>query len=134
MSVLMYVENPFNAAINISKISTQGSTLLLSEPFIHKSTSMPLDHWRFTFHAFKSIFKQFSFDDNLSQCSFTRSNIVFKDLRDTSIQLLYGVKHKDENMIAFFIRRVSAKLFAKGFFKISRLMPEISIFAVGNKK
>lgn len=134
MSVLMYVNNPFDAGLNIAKITQSGAILFLSEPFTHKTTAMPLDHWRFTFNAFKSIFNQFNFNDSLSQCSFTRSNITFNDLRDESIELIYGKRHRDENKVAYFIRRISSKLFAKGFFKISRLMPEISIFAIAVKK
>jgi len=134
MSVLMYVNNPFDAAINISKISRQGATLYLSEPFIHKSTAMPVDNWRFTFHSLGIIFKQFEFNESLFQCSFTRSNIVFKSLRDASTELLFYKRHIDEHWLAFIIRRVSLKLFTKGFFKISRLMPEISIFAIARKR
>ena len=133
MSVLMYVGNPFNAGTNLSRVANQGSKLFLSEPFTHKTTAMPLDMWRFTFDSLAKVFADYSFDVTTNQCSFTRSNIVFKDLRDASSELVQGVQHPDESWIAFIWRRIGAKLFARGFFKISRLMPEISIFALGTK-
>lgn len=134
MSVLMYVGNPFYAAANLSRVAKQGSKLFLSEPFTHKTTAMPVDMWRFTFDSIAKIFADYSFDTSKNQCSFTRSNIVFKDLRDVSSEFVQGVQHPDESWMAFIWRRIGTKLFARGFFKISRLMPEISIFAVGTKR
>jgi hypothetical protein len=134
MSVLMYVNNPFNAGNSLSKIASKGATLFLSEPFIHKSTSMPVDNWRFTFNSLNNVFKDFEFNEDLQQCSFTRSNIVFKNLRDDATELLYGKRHADENIIAYLLRRISLKLFSRGIFKVSRLMPEISLFTIGKKK
>lgn len=134
MSVLMYVGNPFDAAANLSRVANQGSQLFLSEPFTHKTTAMPIDMWRFTFDSLSEIFSDYTFDASKNQCSFTRSNIVFKDLRDVSSELVQGVQHPDESWIAFIWRRIGAKLFAHGFFKISRLMPEISIFSIGTKQ
>jgi hypothetical protein len=132
MSVLMCVPNPFIAAENLTKVSASGASLLLSEPFIHKHTNMPKDHWRFTANALQQIFSSFSFLEDHFKMVITRSDAERKyDPNSTMIRV--SAKHPEETFLGYFLRRVSRKFLSKGIFQVS-LFPEIAVYALGIKK
>lgn len=134
MEVLTHVRNPFNASQSIVTLLKSGGTAILSECYVRKISKMPVDLWRFTYDGTKELFSQLTFDDSKAMISLTREkNEKLLPLRYPLPQLL-AQKHTDESGMGFFIRRIHRKFFADGIFKISRLLPETTIYSIAKKK
>jgi hypothetical protein len=94
---------------------------------------MPIDLWRFTYDGTKELFSGLTFQDSRAMISLTRE----KDERLLPLKYplpqLLSEKHEDESSFGYFIRRIHRKYFGKGIFKISRLMPETTIYSIAKK-
>ncbi|MBK8551397.1 MAG: methyltransferase domain-containing protein [Ignavibacteria bacterium] len=134
MEVLTHVRNPFKAAESLALLLKKEGTAILSECYVRKITKMPLDLWRFTYDGTKELFSQLTFDDSKAMISLTREkNEKLLQLKYPLPQLL-AQKHSDESGIGFLLRRIHRKFFADGIFKISRLLPETTIYSIAKKK
>lgn len=135
MEVLTHVKNPFSVAFNTAILSQSGAIVILSDVFVRKLSHMPYDFWRFSYEGLKTLFSQYDFFDERARYSITRQ-------RDGALMIYSGVfeaimkdqRHRDETKIGFFLRRLHRKFFAKGIFRISRLMPEQTVYAIGRLK
>lgn len=134
MEVLTNVSNPFLAASHVSALLQPGGIVVLSECTVRKISKMPVDYWRFTYDGLKALFPDFRFEDGRSRTSITRQ-------KDGKL-LPYGKKieevlsdkqHPEESWIGFMLRRIHRKFFSRGVFRVSRMMPEQTIYAVGRK-
>lgn len=133
MEVLTHVRNPFKAAKNLTAFVKEGGTAVLSECYVRKISKMPVDLWRFTYDGTKELFSELKFDDSRARVSLTREkNEQLLELKYPLPQLL-AQKSEDENSIGYFLRRLHRKFFAKGIFKISRLLPETTIYSIAKK-
>lgn len=132
MEVLTHVKNPFDVAFNVSLLSQPGATVIISDVFVRKLSHMPYDFWRFSYEGLKLLFSQYVFFDDRMRYSITRQRngalMVFPGVFEA---VMKDQRHRDETKIGFFLRRLHRKFFAKGIFRISRLMPEQTIYAVG---
>src|SRR5690349_16452269 len=129
MSVLMCVTKPFIAAENLTRVAASGASVLLSEPFIHKHTNMPRDHWRFTANALQQIFSSFSFPEDHFKMVITRSDEERK-YDPNSAMIRVSAKHPEETALGYFFRRVTRKFLSQGIFQVSSF-PEIAVYALG---
>ncbi|MEO8209367.1 MAG: hypothetical protein ABI840_02310 [bacterium] len=133
MEVLTHVKNPFYAAENMITLLKRNGTAILSECYVRKISKMPVDLWRFTYDGTKELFSKLVFEDSKAMISLTR------DKKEKLIPLSYplpqviSAKHPDESQIGYFIRRLHKKYFADGIFKLSRLLPEITIYSIARK-
>ena len=133
MEILTNVKNPFAAAGTIIDMLKKGGSALFSECFVRKISKMPIDLWRFTYDGTKQLFSDLEFNDSRAKISFTRDKDVnLTELVTPFPQLLHD-RHKDESMIGYQLRRIHRRYFSKGIFKLSRLMPEITIYSVAKK-
>lgn len=133
MEILTNVKNPFVAASNIIAMLKKGGSAVFSECFVRKISKMPIDLWRFTYDGTKQLFSGLEFNDSRAKISFTRDKDVSLTKLVTPFPQLLHEKHKDESMIGYQLRRIHRRYFAKGIFKLSRLMPEITIYSVAKK-
>lgn len=133
MEVLTNVRNPFIAAENVIAMLKEGGSAILSECYVRKISKMPVDLWRFTYDGTKVLFSRLSFIDEKAMISFTR------DKDDNMMKLKYPMpqiisgKHDDESNAGYFLRRLHRKYFAGGIFRLSRLIPEITIYSAAKK-
>lgn len=133
MEVLTHVRNPFVAASNMISMMKKNGTAILSECYVRKISKMPADLWRFTYDGTKELFRELTFEDSKAMISLTREkNEKLLPLKYPLPQLL-SHKHEDESNTGFFIRRVHRKFFTKGIFKLSRLLPETTIYSIARK-
>lgn len=133
MEILTNVKNPFIAAENITGMLKKGGTAVFSECFVRKISKMPVDLWRFTYDGTKQLFSGLNFIDSKAKISFTREKGVnLSELVNPFPQLLHD-RHRDESMIGYQLRRIHRRFFSKGIFKLSRLMPETTIYSVAEK-
>jgi SAM-dependent methyltransferase len=133
MEVLTNVRNPFKAAENVISLLKNGGIVILSECYVRKISKMPIDLWRFTYDGTKELFNKLTFDDSKAMISLTREkNERLFPLKYPLPQVL-AEKHPDENSMGFFLRRVHRKIFSKGIFNLSRLMPETTIYSIAKK-
>ncbi len=134
MEVLTNVKNPFKASENIIAMLKKGGTAIMSECYVRKISKMPIDLWRFTYDGTKELFSGLDFQDYRAMISLTREK------EDRLLPLKYPLpqllseKHEDESSFGFFLRRMHRKFFSKGIFKISRLMPETTIYSIAKKQ
>lgn len=134
MEVLTNVANPFLASKNIDYLLKEKGTLILSECFARKLSRMPVDYWRFTYDGFKALFPQYIFYDDRARISITREkNPVLKKYNNQFDEILAWERHPDESKMHYYIRRINRRLFGRGVFKISRWLPEQTIYAVACK-
>ncbi|MBS1517271.1 MAG: methyltransferase domain-containing protein [Bacteroidetes bacterium] len=134
MEVLTHVRNPFLAAENLISLLKKGGVAVLSECYVRKISKMPIDLWRFTYDGTKELFSDLEFDDSRARVSLTREkNEQLLPLQYPLPQLL-AQKNEDETSIGYLLRRVQRKYFAKGIFRISRLLPETTIYSIAKKK
>lgn len=135
MEVLTNVVNPFLAAYNVDKLLAKEGTVFLSECFVRKLSRMPKDYWRFTYDGLKALFPDYLFYDSKVRFSITRQkDAVLKSFNNQFEEILLYEKHREESDIHYILRRINAKFFARGLFKISRWLPEQTIYAVAIKK
>lgn len=133
MEVLTFVRNPFIAAQNMKNMLKEGGYIILSECYIRKISKIPIDLWRFTYDGTKELFSGLQFNDDRVMMSLVRDkNEQLQPLKYPLPQVL-NEKHNNENGLGYLLRRVHRKFFAKGIFKISRLMPEITIYSIAKK-
>jgi len=133
MEILTNVTNPFIAAENIKGMLKKGGSAVFSECFIRKISKMPVDLWRFTYDGTKQLFSGLEFIDHMARISFTRDKDGnLSDLPNPFPQILHD-RHRDESMIGYTLRRIHRKYFSKGIFKLSRLMPETTIYSIAKK-
>lgn len=134
MEVLTHVKNPFTAAGNMISMMKKNSTAVLSECYVRKISKMPADLWRFTYDGTKVLFSKLTFDDSKAMISLTRE----KDERLLPLKYplpqLLQQKHEDESIPGYFVRRIHRKFFSKGIFKLSRLLPETTIYSIARKE
>jgi len=133
MEVLTNVRNPFKASENIISMMRNGGTAILSECYVRKISKMPVDLWRFTYDGTKELFSGLTFQDNRAMISLTRDKVEKLMPLKYPLPQLLSEKHEDESNIGFMIRRIHRKFFGKGIFKISRLMPETTIYSIAKK-
>ncbi len=133
MEVLTNVKNPFEAARNITALLKKNSFAILSECYVRKISKMPIDLWRFTYDGTKELFSDLKFDDSKVMISLTREKDEgLLPLKYPLPQLLLE-KNEDESALGFLARRIHRKFFAKGIFRISRLLPETTIYSIAKK-
>ena len=133
MEVLTNVRNPFAAAENIVFMMKENGTAILSECYVRKISKMPIDLWRYTYDGTKELFSKLKFDDSKAMISFTREkDEKLMPLKYPLPQLL-SEKHEDESSAGYFLRRIHRKFFSKGIFKLSRLLPETTIYSIARK-
>ena len=133
MEVLTHVKNPFLAAKNMISLLKKDGVAILSECYIRKISKMPLDLWRFTYDGTKELFSGLEFDDSKVMISMTREkNYRLLPLKYPLPQVLHE-KNADENSLGFLARRIHRKFFAKGIFRLSRLLPETTIYSIAKK-
>jgi hypothetical protein len=134
MEVLTHVRNPFQASVSLVSMLNSDGAAILSECYVRKISRMPIDLWRFTYDGTKVLFSKLEFDDSKAMVSLTRER------KDGLMPLVYpfpqllSEKHSDESSLGYFIRRIHRKFFARGIFKISRLLPETTIYSIAKKK
>lgn len=134
MEVLTNVRNPFVAAQNVANLLINGGTVILSECFVRKLSRMPIDYWRFSYDGLKALFVGFKFFDDRAKFSITRQKDgLLENLRWNFEELLAGQKHNQESLVGYYLRKLHRKYFSKGIFKISRWLPEQTVYAVGRK-
>ncbi|HQY51123.1 MAG TPA: methyltransferase domain-containing protein [Ignavibacteria bacterium] len=133
MEVLTHVRNPFKAAVNLSGFLKEGGTAILSECYTRKISKMPIDLWRFTYDGTKELFKDLKFSDERARVSLTREKDEKLLPLKYPLPQLMAQKSDDENAAGYFLRRLHRKYFAKGIFRISRLLPETTIYSIGKK-
>ncbi len=133
MEVLTNVRNPFKASENIISMLKNGGTAILSECYVRKISKMPIDLWRFTYDGTKELFSGLTFQDSRAMISLTRDKVEKLMPLKYPLPQLLSEKHEDESNIGFMIRRIHRKYFGKGIFKISRLMPETTIYSLAKK-
>ncbi len=133
MEVLTNVKHPWLAGKNINNLTTKCGHVIMSECFVRKLSRMPKDYWRFTYDSFSVICDEFDFIDELAMKSLTRSKVAdLKPLNDEIFEITH-LKAKGENTIGHHLRRIHRKFFGGKMFKISRLLPEQTIYAIGKK-
>lgn len=133
MEVLTHVRNPFKAAENLTGFLKDSGVAVLSECYVRKISKMPIDLWRFTYDGTKELFKDLKFDDNRCRISLTREKDEKLLLLKYPLPQLMAQKSEDESSAGYFLRRLHRKYFAKGIFRISRLLPETTIYSIGRK-
>lgn len=133
MEVLTHVKNPFRAAENISSLLKTGGTAILSECYVRKISKMPADLWRFTYDGTKELFSGLKFDDKLAMISLTREKSEKLIPLKYPLPQLLQQKHEDESSTGFLLRRIHRKFFSGGVFRISRLLPETTIYSIAKK-
>ena len=133
MEVLTHLRHPFKAAESIMILLKKDGVAVISECYIRKITKMPYDMWRFTYDGLKELYFRLSFYDDKARISLTRDKKekLFR-CHIPLPQVLHG-RHPDESRPGYFLRRVHRKFFASGVFRLSRLLPEITIYSVGKK-
>ena len=133
MEVLTHVRNPFIAAENLSKMVRENGNVILSECFVRKISKMPADLWRFTYDGTKTLFSDLVFDDSKAMISLTREKSENLMSLKYPLPQVLPEKHTDESGIGYFLRRLHRKFFSGGIFKLSRLLPEITIYSIAKK-
>ncbi|MDQ3020515.1 MAG: class I SAM-dependent methyltransferase [Bacteroidota bacterium] len=133
MEILTHVKNPFNAAENLVSLLKKGGRIILSECYVRKISKMPVDLWRFTYDGTKELFNKLSFDDSKTMISLTREKTERLLPLNYPLPQVLAQKHPDEGSFGYFLRRLHRKYFASGIFKISRLLPEITIYSIAKK-
>ncbi|MEO6695004.1 MAG: methyltransferase domain-containing protein [Ignavibacteria bacterium] len=133
MEVLTNVRNPFTAADNMISLLNNGGVAILSECYVRKISKMPIDLWRFTYDGTKELFSDLKFDDEKAMISLTREKEEhLMPLKYPLPQILQD-KNSDESSLGHFVRRIHRKFLAGGIFKLSRLMPETTIYSIARK-
>ncbi len=134
MEVLTNVNHPFRAAEHVSRMLQPGGTVVLSECFVRKISKMPVDYWRFTYDGLKALFPDFQFEDDRSRFSITRQReITLRPFIGRFEEVVADHRHADESGLGFLLRRFHRKWLSSGLFKISRWLPEQTIYAIGIK-
>jgi len=133
MEVLTNVKNPFKASENLISLLKKDGFILLSECYVRKISKMPIDLWRFTYDGTKELFSSLKFDDSKAMMSLTREKVEKLLPLKYPLPQILSEKHEDETGLGYLIRRIHRKYFAKGIFKLSRLMPETTIYSIAKK-
>jgi hypothetical protein len=135
MEVMTHVPNPFVGAANADALLSKGGHIFLSESIVRKISRMPLDLWRFTYDGHKQLFRHYRFYDERAAQGITRDktgNSLRPLVLEQPFQLLHD-RHEDESLLGYYWRGFHRKFFGKGIFKVSRLLPEQTYYAVAQK-
>jgi hypothetical protein len=95
---------------------------------------MPSDYWRFTFDGYAVLLDEFDFITTLSMKSLTRAKVPDLVPFDATIFEIMHDKTDDESKIGYYLRRIHRKFFGGKLFKVSRLLPEQTFYAIGKKR
>lgn len=133
MEVLTHLDNPFVAGEALDPLIAPGGAVFLSECVVRKLSRMPADNWRFTYTGLQRLFPGYGFHDDRARMSIVRAaGADVLPLSDQLPQVMHE-RHADETAAGHFLRRVHRKVFARGVFEVSRLLPETAIMAVATK-
>ncbi len=131
--VFTNVKNPFIGAANLISFLKKGGIAILSECYVRKISKMPVDLWRFTYEGTKELFSRLTFDDSKARISIIREkNESLLPLSHPLPQINSG-KHSDESSAGYLMRRIHRKYFGNGLFRLSRLIPELTIYSTAKK-
>jgi hypothetical protein len=134
MEVLTNVKNPFIAAFNVDIILGRGGLIILSECYVRKLSRMPVDYWRFTYDGLKQLFDGYFFKDEKACYSVLRQKDATLKIFEGSFEEIRNFeRHKEESRFSWFARKLIFRFLSNGVFKISRLLPEQTIYAIGIK-
>jgi hypothetical protein len=95
---------------------------------------MPTDYWRFTYDSFTVLFDEFDLIDDLAMKSLTRAKIADLVPFDNAIFEIMHDQTPDEHKIGHYLRSLHRKFFGGKLFKVSRLLPEQTFYAIGKKR
>lgn len=134
MEVLTNVNNPFLAAVHVDRMLAPGGVVILSECFVRKISKMPVDYWRFTYDGLKALFSRYLFDDSRSRFSITRQKqLTLTPFRGKFEEVLADARHGQESLLGYWVRRIHRKWLTGALFRISRWLPEQTIYGIGRK-
>jgi hypothetical protein len=134
MEVITYVKHPWLVGKNIENLTNKDGHVIMSECFVRKLSRMPKDYWRLSYDSFSVICNEFDFLDKLAMKSLTRSKVPdLVPLNDDPFEIVHE-KAMGENIIGYHLRRVHRKFFGGKLFKVSRLLPEQTFYAIGKKR
>jgi hypothetical protein len=134
MEVITHVKHPWLVGKNIENLTRPGGHVIMSECFVRKLSRMPKDYWRFTYDSFSVICEGFEFLHEYAMKSLTRTKVPdLVKLDDDPFEIVHG-KAQEESAVGYFLRRLHRKYFGGKFFRISRLMPEQTFYAIGRKR
>ena len=134
MEVLSHVKYPWLVGKNIGNLTDKNGVIIISEPFVRKFTRMPKDYWRFTYDGFSIIYEGFDLIDELAMKSLTRAKTADLIPFNNDFFEIMHEKAAGENKIGYHLRRIHRKFLGGKLFRISRLLPEQTFYAIGKKK
>lgn len=134
MELLTHLKYPWLVGKNINNITKQNGHVIISECFVRKFTRMPSDYWRFTYDGFAILFDEFDFITNLAMKSLTRAKVPDLVPFDNTIFEIMHHKSHGESKIGYYLRSIHRKFFGGKLFKVSRLLPEQTFYAIGKKR
>lgn len=134
MEVITHVPQPWLVGQNINNLTAAEGHVILSECFVRKFSRMPKDYWRFTYDSFAVICTDFDFIDSLAMKSLTRAKKPDLVPFDNTIFEIMHEKSVDETTIGYYLRKIHRKYFGGKLFKVSRLLPEQTFYAIGKKR
>ena len=134
MEILTHVKYPWLAGNNINTLARKDGHVIMSECFVRKFSRMPKDYWRFTYDCFPILCTDFDFIDELAMKSLTRAKVADLVPFNNSFFQVMHEKAENESTIGFYLRKVHRKFFGGKLFKVSRLLPEQTFYAIGKKR
>ena len=133
MEVITHVPKPWLVGLTINQSTKIGGHVIMSECFVRKFSRMPKDYWRFTYDSFSVICEGFQFDDTLAMKSLTRAKKADIVPFNNKIFQIMHEQAEDETWLGFMWRKIHRKFFGGKLFKVSRLLPEQTFYAIGTK-
>lgn len=133
MEILTHVKYPWLAGNNINSLTSKNGHVIMSECFVRKFSRMPKDYWRFTYDCFAILCEGFSFIDELAMKSLTRAKVADLVPFNNDIFEIMHERAQGESCFGFYLRKAHRKFFGGKFFKVSRLLPEQTFYAIGKK-
>jgi len=134
MEMITHVRQPFGLGATVTELLRPGGTVFLSECIVRKLSRMPVDHWRFTYTGIQLLFPDLDFDHDRVRMSLPRSHTdVLLPYDEHLPEVLGHQRHAEESRFGWYVRKVHDRFLAHGVFRLSRLMPEISIASVATK-
>jgi hypothetical protein len=134
MELLTHVKFPWLIGKNINNLTKKNGHVIISECFVRKLTRMPKDYWRFTYDSFSLLCDEFDFIDELAMKSLTRAKVPdLVPLNDEIFEILHE-RADGESLLGFYLRRIHRKFAGGKLFKVSRLLPEQTFYAIGQKR
>ena len=134
MEILTHVAQPWLVGSNINNLTSKNGHVIMSECFVRKFSRMPKDYWRFTYDSFAILCSGFDFIDSLAMKSLTRAKVADLVPFDNAIFQIMHDQTLDEHKIGHYMRSLHRKFFGGKLFKVSRLLPEQTFYAIGKKR